>query len=57
MLAIGELLKERQRAVKCKDFDLVRNIDVMMEDRVFDATDMRMEINKHQPDVGWGHRR
>jgi len=57
MPTIGELLKERRLAIVCKDFALVRKIEIMMEDRIFDTTDMRMEINKHQPDAGWGGRR
>jgi hypothetical protein len=57
MPTIGDLLKERNSAKARKDFELVKKIDAMMEDRVFDAMDIRMEINRHQKDVGWGWKR
>jgi hypothetical protein len=57
MPTIGELLKERNSAKARKDFELVKKIDIMMEDRVFDAMDIRMEINRHQQNVGWGAKR
>ena len=53
---VAGLLEERRRAVKAKDYDLVKSIDIALEDGVLDAHDMRLEINRRQPNAGWGGR-
>lgn len=54
---IAELFKERQKAMEQKDCDLIKTIDVMLEDGILDTSDARLEMNRENVDVGWGWKR
>ena len=54
---IAELFKERQKAMEQKDYDLIKTIDVMLEDGILDTSDVRLEMNRENVDVGWGRKR
>ena len=54
---IAELFKERQKAMEQKDYDLIKTIDVMLEDGILDTSDVRLEMNRENVDVGWGWKR